>query len=420
LEEKSSSETMCGGLLAGTVRVVRRLENLLTRARGMDPRTVDVVVAVALVAGAVAGAAAGKHHGPLTLLAAAATSATVAWRRRAPAAMTAVALVSITVYGVGSHGGHRGIEPIAVVLEIAAVLDYYMLGRLSIQRGRPDVNALLLVAAVAVIVIIPGDAGVIQVASNWTLFVGVPFAAGRAIGSRVALTRELRANAQRLEREQQERARHAAAEERNRIARELHDVVAHSVSVMVIQTQAARRVAPGDREAARDALSSVQSCGRDALMEMRRMIGVLRHGDEELAGATAPALSQLGALVARARAAGLPVALRIDGEARELSPGLNLVAFRLVQEALTNAIKYAGPARALVRVTFTTGALELEISDTGRGPALADDDAGAGGQGLVGMRERLVLYGGELETGRARGGGFKVRARIPLPETVKS
>jgi signal transduction histidine kinase len=300
------------------------------------------------------------------------------------------------------------------------VLDYYMLGRLSGQRRRPEMDAGLLAAAVAALVITPGIPGVGRVAGLWTQYVGVPFVAGRVVGSRVALTRELRANAQRLEREQQERARHAAAEERNRIARELHDVVAHSVSVMVIQTQAARRVAAGDREAAWVALGSVQSCGRDALMEMRRMIGVLRHGDEELAGATAPALSQLGALVARARAAGLPVELRIDGEPRELSPGLDLVAFRVVQEALTNAIKHAGPASALVTVTFTTGALELEISDTGCGPALPGGDTDATGQGLVGMRERLVLYGGELQTGRARGGGFRVRARIPLPETVPS
>ena len=148
------------------------------------------------------------------------------------------------------------------------------------------------------------------------------------------------------------------------------------------------------------------------------MIGVLRHGDDELAGPTAPALSQLGALVARAGAAGLPVELRIDGEPRELTPGLDLVAFRVVQEALTNAIKHAGPARALVRVTFTTGTLQLEISDTGRGPAPAYGHTDSPGQGLVGMRERLVLYGGELETGRARGGGFRVRARIPLPGTV--
>jgi signal transduction histidine kinase len=405
---------MCGGLLGGTVRAVSRLENLVTRERGINMRVVDVVVAVALVAAVVASAAAGKHHGPLTVLAAAASCATVAWRRRAPAAMTAVALMSLVVAGLSSHGAHSRVEP------IAAVLDYYMLGRLSAQRGRPELDGVLLVAALAGLVIIPNGASGVQVFMQWTVFVVGPFAAGRAVDASVALTRELRANAQRLEREQRERARHAAAEERNRIARELHDVVAHSVSVMVIQTQAARRVAAGDREAARDALSSVQTCGRDALMEMRRMIGVLRHGDEELAGATAPALSQLGALVARARAAGLPVELRIDGEARDLSPGLDLVAFRVVQEALTNAIKHAGPARALVTVTFTKRSLELEISDTGRGPALPDGDTDAPGQGLVGMRERLVLYGGELQTERARGGGFRVRARIPLPETVPS
>src|SRR6516165_3676342 len=125
---------MCGGLLAGTVRAVRRLENLLSRARGIDPRGVDAAVAVALVVGAVAAAAAGKHHGPLTLLAAAATCATVAWRRRAPAAMTAVGLVSVTVAGVSSHGLHITSEPYAAALNVAAVLDYYMLGRLSTQR----------------------------------------------------------------------------------------------------------------------------------------------------------------------------------------------------------------------------------------------------------------------------------------------
>lgn len=390
------------------------MDKLLTRARLVDLRAVDAVVAAALVIVAVALAAGGKHHGPLTVLAAAVTCATVAWRRRAPAATVAVAAVGITVFAVSGHSAHLTLEPVAVLL------DYYMLGRLATQRRQPRVDALLLALAVAAIVISPGNPHVTDVAASWALFVAVPFAAGRAIGSRVALTGELRANARRLEREQDERARRAAAEERNRIARELHDVVAHSVSVMVIQTQAARRVAGSDAEAARDALRSVQTCGRDALMEMRRMIGVLRHGDAELAGASAPALSQLGALVARARSAGLPVEYRVEGEPRDLSPGLDLVAFRIVQEALTNVIKHAGPARARVKVTFAADALELEVSDTGRGPAVAAP-AGAPqtvGHGLVGMRERLILYGGELQAGRARGGGFRVRARVPLLEQV--
>jgi signal transduction histidine kinase len=393
---------------------MKRIEALLTRARGVDLRAVDAVLAAVLAVVAVALAAGGKHHGPVTLFAAAATCATVAWRRQAPAASVLVAVISITVFAVSSHNRNLTVEPLAVLL------DYYMLGRLSSERGQPRLDTVLLAAGIAAIVISPGNPHASDVAASWSLFAAVPFAAGRAIGSRVALTAELRANAQRLEHEQEERARCAAADERNRIARELHDVVAHSVSVMVIQTQAARRVAESDRAAARDALRSVQACGRDALMEMRRMIGVLRHGDAELAGATAPALSRLDALVARARAAGLPVELRIEGEPRELSPGLDLVAFRIVQEALTNVIKHAGPARARVKVAFAPEALELEISDTGRGPgsSLGEASTPEVGHGLVGMRERLILYGGELQAGRARGGGFLVRARVPLLENV--
>ena len=388
---------------------VRAMGKLVTRARKVDPVAVDRVIAAGLVVIAVVAAAGGKHHGPLPLFAAAVTCGTVAWRRRAPAVTTLTGAVGITVFAVSSHSAQLSVEPVAVLL------DYYMLGRLSIQRAQPLIDALLLAVPVAAITISPGNNTLPDVAASWAVVVAVPFAAGRAISSRAALTRELQANASRLEREQEERARQAAAEERNRIARELHDVVAHSVSVMVIQTQAARRIAADDPDTARDALRSVQACGRDALTEMRRMIGVLRHGDEQLAGATAPALSQLADLATRARAAGLPVELRIEGEPQPLPAGLELVAFRVVQEALTNAIKHAGPARAVVRVAFTPAELAIDVSDNGRGPTR---DGGAGGHGLVGMRERLILYGGELETGRARGGGFRVRARIPLLEAA--
>ena len=148
------------------------------------------------------------------------------------------------------------------------------------------------------------------------------------------------------------------------------------------------------------------------------MMGVMRRGDEELGGAAPPALSELTTLVERARAAGLPVELTVDGAPRELTPGLELVAFRVVQEALTNAIKHAGPAEAAVRVAYAPESRELEISDTGCGPSADAGGADGGGHGLVGMRERLHLYGGELQTGRRRGGGFRVRARIPLREAV--
>jgi signal transduction histidine kinase len=379
----------------------------------MSAAEVDVVVAAVLAIAAVAADLSLKHHDVLTVVLAVGVCSTVAWRRRAPALATALAVAMITAYV--NAGDYKNLA----IIPLAALLDFYMLGRASTGRRRPWVDVVLLAAAVGAIAASPGNSTALNVVATWLLFVAIPFVGGRAIASRSALNRELRANAERLEREQVERARRAAADERTRIARELHDVVAHSVSVMVIQTAAARRVAPADRDAARQALASVESCGRDALIELRRMVGVLRRGDVELAGVAAPGLAQLGELATRARAAGLPVELRLEGDRAQLPAGLDLVAFRVVQEALTNAIKHAGPARAVVHVSCTDSALELEISDTGRGP-LANDDlqAGAVGHGLVGMRERLALYGGELQAGRRRGGGFEVKARIPLEQAV--
>ena len=379
------------------------------RVRALDWGAVDAIVAVLLGGAAVAAVAVTKHPSAVSLLAAATFATTVAWRRRAPAAAILVALVSVAA--VQRAGG-----PELAIAPIVALLDYYALGRGSGERRWAAAEPLLLALAIPVLAASPSNPHLVDVASVWAFFFVAPFGAGYAIGSRGVLTRELRGDADRLVREQRERALRAAAEERTRIARELHDVVAHSVSVMVVQTQAARRVAGADREAARTALRSVESCGRDALVDMRRMIGVLRRGDIELA---APGLAQLDTLTARARASGLPVELRIEGKPRRLPPAVDLVAFRVVQEALTNALKHAGPARATVLVAYTAGAVELEISDTGHGPPSASARAEAAiGHGLIGMRERLALYGGELRTGRRRGGGFLVRARVPLEEEL--
>lgn len=201
--------------------------------------------------------------------------------------------------------------------------------------------------------------------------------------------------------------------------RELHDVIAHNVSVMVIQTSAARRVAHADPDAARDAVQAVERSGREALVELRRIVGVVRFGHGELAGSAAPGLSKLDALADRARAAGLPVELRVEGQHASLSPGLNLVAYRVVQEALTNSIKHAGPARAQVNVSIDAQAIELEVSDTGHGPTRGHDGDGSG-HGLIGMSERVALYGGELHAGLSAVGGFDVRARIPLAGVTAS
>jgi signal transduction histidine kinase len=237
----------------------------------------------------------------------------------------------------------------------------------------------------------------------YTLLLSTPWAAGRAVRQRRLNDREL----------EQEKTRAAAAivDERARIARELHDVVAHSISVMVLQARGGRRVLESDPADARDAFANIEQTGQQALDEMRRLLGMLRRGDEEVSLAPQPSLKELGALVEQVRAAGLPVQVAIEGEPRDLPPGVDLSAFRIVQEALTNALRHAGPARARVVLRYLADDLELEISDDGRGTG---DESGSG-YGLVGMRERVDVYGGELQAGRRPGGGYALRVRLPLP-----
>jgi signal transduction histidine kinase len=218
------------------------------------------------------------------------------------------------------------------------------------------------------------------------------------------------ARAERLEREQEAEARAAVAEERARIARELHDVVGHSVSVMTVQASAVRRRLNPDQEQEREALEIVEQTGREALAEMRRLVGVLRRPEEGPALAPQPSLQHLDRLVAQARESGLPVELRIEGEATQLPPGVDLTAYRLVQEGLTNAIKHARASKADVVVRYADGSVEVTVTDDGQGGG----DGGGGGHGLVGMRERVTVYGGELEAGPRPEGGYSLRARLPV------
>ncbi len=209
---------------------------------------------------------------------------------------------------------------------------------------------------------------------------------------------------------QVESAREAAAEERARIARELHDVVAHNVSVMVIQAQAAQQSTESESPAGR-ALTSIESAGQDALTEMRRLLGLLRREDEELALAPQPSIRHIERLAESVRQAGLPVEVEVTGKPVALPPGVDVSAYRIVQEALTNALKHAGPARARVLVRYGPSELDLEISDDGMATGTAPN---GGGHGLVGMRERARVYGGVVETGSRPDGGYAVRVRLPL------
>jgi signal transduction histidine kinase len=239
---------------------------------------------------------------------------------------------------------------------------------------------------------------------------------GREVRRRRIELRELRAHAVELERDREEKLRIAAAEERTRIARELHDVVAHSVSLIVVQVQAAQRVLVGDEPAARELLDSIESTGRQALIELRRLLGLLREFDEQRSLAPQPSLRYLDDLLTQVREAGLPVELVVEGAPRALPQGVDLSAYRIVQEGLTNALKHSGAAHARVLVRYTPAELELEVSDDGRGRS--NGMANGSGHGLVGMHERVSLYGGELETGSSRDGGYVVHARLPLGSTA--
>jgi signal transduction histidine kinase len=238
----------------------------------------------------------------------------------------------------------------------------------------------------------------------------VAWAIGFGLSRKFHEAEEAKQQLAQAEQERVERARLAVADERTRIARELHDVVGHSVSVMTVQASAARRLLRPHQEKEREALLVVEQTGREALAEMRRMVGVLRRPDEAPALAPQPSLEHLDRLIAQAREAGLPVELRIEGEPEPLPASVDLTAYRLAQEGLTNAIKHARAQRAEVVVRYGDGHVELTVTDDGTG----DGGGESGGQGLVGMRERVSVYGGELEAGPLAGGGYRLRARLPV------
>jgi signal transduction histidine kinase len=197
-----------------------------------------------------------------------------------------------------------------------------------------------------------------------------------------------------------------------RIARELHDVVAHAISVIVLQARGGRRVLQSDPGEALQALDAIERAGEQALTEMRRLLGLLRDGDEELALAPQPSLARIDDLAASLAETGLPVVVRVEGTPVSLPPGIDVTAYRIVQEALTNTLKHAGPARASVVVRYEPGAVELEVLDDGPGVA----GGNGSGHGLAGIGERVAVYGGELASGRRPEGGYALRARLPFGE----
>ena len=385
------------------------------RPRALLERYAVEAIALALAVVGQVELWAGSSDGPRTAAVVAALVATMPLllRRRfpfgAPAFLFAgLALVSLVSPAAVSRGTSFTL--------FALMLAFWAAGA---QRERqPAVaGAAIGLAAVVVMLATGGRGGVVRTGDAelslfiWSLIaVGLPLGAF-ALRARAQRAAELQERADRLEREREERTRAAVAAERARIARDLHDVIAHSVTVMTVQGGAARLLLDSDPGRAREPLLVVEETGHQALADMRRLVGIVQDEPERAPALTPqPGLADLPALAEKLQRAGLPTDLVVHGEPETLTPGVELTAYRVVQEALTNALKHAGPATARVTVIYESQALRLEISDDGPGTSNQQD----GGHGLVGMRERVALYGGRLEVGPRTSGGFSVRARLPL------
>ena len=359
----------------------------------LKPQMLDLVLAVVLTALGEAQVLSGHLATGGRLLPALtvpALGAAVALRRRFPATTGAAATI-IQSLTIALHG-----DPQVVANAIAYLLAVYALAVWTPARR----FVAGLAVGVAALFVPSSHGGRVQ----WTLV---------TLAVVLIVRQVIRDRDQRVEMAERERkltAREAVAEERARVARELHDVVAHSVSVMVIQAQAGPRLLH-DPDGVRGAFGAIETTGKQALSELRRLLGILRTPDGRPELGPQPGLGSLATLVDGVRAAGLPVDVRIEGTPRDLPAGVDLSAYRIIQEALTNALKHAGPAEAEVILRYGASSLQLEVVDNGAG---GDTDPAGTGHGLIGMRERAALYGGDLHAGTRNGHGYAVRATLPL------
>jgi signal transduction histidine kinase len=253
-----------------------------------------------------------------------------------------------------------------------------------------------------------------EVVPAWFILLGL-WGFGRWMRHRAQAAAWLSGRVEAAERDRREEAERAVAEERARIARELHDLVAHSIGVIVIQAQGAQRALDTSPDQAREALSAIETAGRSGLAEMRRLLGLLTDDDPDAGTAPQPTLDAIPDLVAQLRSAGMPVDLHVEGIVRVLPGGLELTGYRVVQEAMTNALKHAGQVPIDVRLRYEPAWLDIEVTDDGPADGTSSVNGhDSGYRGLVGMRERVALYGGSLHTGPRPGGGFSVHAQLPF------
>jgi signal transduction histidine kinase len=340
------------------------------------------------------------HPGAGYLLVAVACLA-LAWRRRHPVAVLAVSTAAVAAYSL--LGYVNGAALVAPVLALYAVAS-----QVSVRRA--------LVAAVATLAVLM----TVTAARNPFGHISgggfdiIPFMVAAALFAGIAVANRMAYVASIKDRAEQD-AQRRIDEERLRIARELHDVVAHTMATINVQAGVAVHVLPTRPEAAADALQAIKTASKEGLRELRAILNVLRQADDADPTQPAPGTAQLDALIAGACRAGLETRLTVTGEPVPLPAAVDLAAYRIVQESLTNAIRHAGPATAEVSLCYGEGELRISVADTGRGPAPGNGGSpGSGGHGLAGMRERAATVGGTLETGPRPGGGYRVAARLPM------
>jgi signal transduction histidine kinase len=391
--------------------VVELPRRLLVR----HPVAVDTVVAAALLLigeTAVATAGPGALHGVSTAIAVVLVAAAVAVRRPWPVAGAGLVLTAVIFDRVvGGNLSRAGIGWAAVVLV------GYSAGAYAGRREGPIALGLLLASMTIVYVSVAHQKGTAPSEWLWELaFAAAPYGVGRLLRARRRLHAELEDRALALTHERQQREHLAVGVERARIARELHDVAAHSLSVMVVQAGAARSVLDATPDAAAVALDAIATTGRETIADLRRLLGFLGTDDASSLGG----VSRIGDLIAQARLAGLPVEVQITGTARRLPSGVDLAVYRVVQEGLTNALKHAGGARTQVLVAYEDAAVRVEVRDDGHPRIRHPLGASGAGQGLRGMRERVEMVGGEVTADQRPDGGWVVAAGLPLGEPTRT
>ena len=396
---------------------------MVSRSWARDPRVlIDLVVAAAVAALSVVEVASTSAEPlpgdrPADALAYAlviAASISLVWRRRAPIVVLAIVTALLMTFWFRGHAALMSVLGLPTLYAVAAHADH----RRRAWWAMATASVALLVVAGVSVLNRPDGFAFLQGLSIAAFLAGA-IAAGVLIRNRERIFVDTERRAATAEADRLAEAERAVIRERSRIAREMHDVVAHAMSVVAVQAAAGREIVHTNPDKAAEVFARIEAVGRESLNELRRMLGVLREtGDDDASLSPQPGVADIAVAVEQSNSIGVSTELIVEGDPHPLAPGIELAAFRIVQEALTNVRKHAGAsASATVRISYETDLLVVEVTDDGSGAATSLAGVGSG-NGLIGMRERVEIYGGRFSSGPRRGGGYTVRATLPIVSSV--